>query len=116
MANMIRIRDVVRNATHELHPDEPILFVPYDLFQPSGAVRTRDGLITWTEGNVARSGRAVRSTLRNAEAGVRVLVRVPAGASEDDEWWLCEVVMVDGVAGNLNDSSSHERKQKSEAP
>jgi hypothetical protein len=114
MANMIRIRDVVRNATYELHPDEPILFVPYDLFQPSGAVRARDGLITWTEGKVARSGRAVRSTLRNAEVGVRVLARVPTGASEDDEWWHCEVEVVDGVAGNLNESS-HERNQKSEA-
>jgi hypothetical protein len=115
MPNMIGVRDVVRNATYELHPDEPILFVPYDLFQPSGAVRTGDGLITWTEGKVARSGRAVRSTLRNAEVGVRVLVRIPTDASHEDEWWLCEVAVVDGVAGNLNESS-HERNQKSEAP
>jgi hypothetical protein len=115
MPNAIRVRDVVRNATYDLRPDETVLLVPYELFRPVGAVRKRGALVDWVEGNVIHSGRFVSSSLEKAEVGVRVLVRLAPAASADDEWWLCEVERVDDVAGNLSESS-HDRRGKNEAP
>jgi hypothetical protein len=106
IANVIRVRDVVRNATYDVAPEEPILRVPYELFQPVGAVRRRGALVDWLQGDVIRSGRAVAGVLRTVEVGERVLLRIDPGSSED-EWWLCEIEEVDGVAGNVN-GSSHE--------
>jgi hypothetical protein len=100
MPNVIRVRDVARNATYERGPEEPVLRVPYDLFQPVGAVRRRGGLVDWLQGEVIRSGRAVSAVLRDAEPGERVLLRLDESDTAD-EWWLCEVEAVDGVAGNL---------------
>jgi hypothetical protein len=90
---VIRLRDVARNATYERGPDEPILRVPYELFQPIGAVRRRGSLVDWLEGAVIRSGRAVAGVLRDTDPGERVLLRLDEDA---EEWWLCEVESVIG--------------------
>ena len=86
--HVISLRDVARDATYERGPDEPILLVPYELFQPVGAVRRRGSLVDWLEGAVIRSGRAVPGLLRDTSPGQRVLLRLDADA---DEWWLCEI-------------------------
>ncbi len=112
MRNVIRVRDVVRNATYEVAPEEPILRVPYELFQPVGAVRRRGALVDWLQGDAIRSGRAAPGLLRTAEVGERVLLRIDPGESSDDEWWLCEIEEVDGVAGNVAESS-HQRNEPS---
>ena len=95
------MRDVARNATYERGPAEPVLRVPYEIFQPVGAVRRRGNLVDWLEGEVIRSGRAVPAELRDAQPGERLLLRLADGDEPvaDDEWWLCEIVAVDGVAG-----------------
>jgi hypothetical protein len=99
MPNSIRIRDVVRNGTFERGPDEPVLLVPYELFQPKGPVRKHGDLVDWRTGETDHSGRAVPGVLKNTHPGERVLMRLDAN-SPDEEWWLCEVVSVEGVAGN----------------
>jgi hypothetical protein len=101
--HVIRLRDVARNATYERGPNEPVLLVPYELFQPVGAVRRRGTLVDWLEGAVIRSGRAVAGLLRDTSPGERVLVRLDA---QLDEWWLCEIQAVigatdDGTAGHV---------------
>jgi hypothetical protein len=93
--HVIRLRDVARNAKYERGPDEPVLLVPYELFQPVGAVRRRGVLVDWLEGSVIRSGRAVPSLLRDTSPGERVLLRLDA---QLDEWWLCEIEAVIGAA------------------
>ena len=99
MPNLIRVRDVARNATYERGPQEPVLRVPYELFQPVGSVHKRGNLVDWLEGEVIRSGRTVPATLSETHPGERVLLRID---EEDaaDEWWLCEIVAIDGLAGN----------------
>jgi hypothetical protein len=92
---VIRLRDVARNATYERGPDEPVLLVPYELFQPVGAVRRRGSLVDWLEGAVIRSGRAVPSWLRDTSPGERVLLQLD---EKIDEWWLCEIEAVVGVS------------------
>ena len=92
---MIRLRDVARNATYERGPDEPVLLVPYELFQPVGAVRRRGSLVDWLEGAVIRSGRAVPSWLRDTSPGERVLLQLD---EKIDEWWLCEIEAVVGAS------------------
>jgi hypothetical protein len=104
-ASVIRVRDVVRNATHEASPDEPILRVPYDLFRPAGAVHRHGELVDWHQGENLRSGRVAAGVLRTAEVGERVLIQIDPGDTED-EWWLCEVEAVDGVAGNVTTRSA----------
>ena len=98
MPNSIRIRDVVRNATYERGPDEAVLLVPYELFQPVGAVHKRGDLVDWLQGENMHSGRAVAGLLKNTQPGERVLLRIDANDSVN-EWWLCEIESVDGVAG-----------------
>jgi hypothetical protein len=100
MSKFIRVRDVARNVTHEVAPDEAILRVPYDLFQPAGAVHRRGELVEWHQGSITRSGRGVPGLLGTVEAGERVLLRIDPGVS--DEWWLCEVESVSGVSGNIS--------------
>jgi len=97
MPHVIRVRDVVRDGVYDLGPDEPILRGPYELFNPSGPVRRRGSLIDWLQGGVVRSARAVAAELGAVHAGERVLVRLPPTAHAD-EWWLCDVEAVDGVA------------------
>jgi hypothetical protein len=99
MPNVIRVRDVSRDAKYDLGPDVPVLLVPYELFQPIGAVRRRGGLVDWLQGDVIRSGRAVEGVLGTAQPGERVLLRIDEESSADDEWWLCEIEAVNGVAG-----------------
>jgi len=99
MPNVIRVRDVSRAGKYELGPDEPVLLVPYQLFQPVGAVRRRGALVDWLQGDVIQTGRAVEGVLGKTHPGERVLVRIDAGKSADDEWWLCEIEAVNGVAG-----------------
>jgi len=98
MPNSIQIRDVVRNTTFERGPDEPVLLVPYDLFKPAGAVHKHGELVDWQQGDATKSGRAVPELLKNTSPGERVLMRLDANAPVE-EWWLCEIVSVDGVAG-----------------
>ena len=92
---VIRLRDVARNATYEKGPDEPVLLVPYELFQPVGAVRRRGSLVDWLEGSVIRSGRAVPGRLRDTSPGERVLLKLD---QDVDEWWLCEIEAVVGIS------------------
>jgi len=112
--NVIRVRDVVRNGTYEVAPEEPILRVPYDLFQPVGSVHRRGALIDWLQGEAIRSGRTVSAVLGTTQVGERVLLQIDPGET-DDEWWLCEIEAVDGVAGNVSESSN-ERNDPSGAP
>ncbi len=71
---------------------------PYDLFQPVGAVRRRGALIDWLEGGVIRSARVAPGVLGDAHPGERVLLRLPPRSQDDDDWWLCDVEAVDGIA------------------
>jgi|SRR5579884_537065 len=97
MPHVIRVRDVARGGVYDFGPDEPMLRVPYDLFLPDGAVRRRGDVVDWAHADVPRSGRVVPGVLGEAHPGERVLLRPPPSGS-DDEWWLCEVEAVDGVA------------------
>jgi hypothetical protein len=103
MPNMIRLRNVVREEVFERRSDEPILRVPYDLFQPDGAARMNGELAQWLEGGVVRTGRVAPGKLGDTAPGERVLLRVDPGALLDsptgvpeDDWWLCEVEAVNG--------------------
>jgi hypothetical protein len=100
MPEVIRLRDVVRGEVHELGPETPILRGPYELFQPVGSVRRRDGLVEWTEAGATRSARVAPAELGDAHPGERVLLRLPPGQPQGDEWWLCEVEAVDGNTVN----------------
>ena len=100
--HVIRLRDVARDATYERGPDEPILLVPYELFQPVGAVHRRGSLVDWLEGAVIRSGRAVPGLLRDTSPGQRVLLRLDADA---EEWWLCEIQA--NVGATSTDATRH---------
>jgi hypothetical protein len=96
MAHVIRIRDVVREGVYNFGPEVRVLRVPYEMFDPVGAVRQRGNLVDWLEGDVIRSARFAETDLGDCRPGERVLVRLPPEAV--DEWWLCEVETVDGVA------------------
>jgi hypothetical protein len=100
MALVIRVRDVARDGVYDLGPDEPVLRGPYDLFNPVGPVRRRGALIDWLEAGVIRSARAASAMLGDTQPGERVLLRLPPRPNEDD-WWLCEVEAVDGVAADV---------------
>jgi hypothetical protein len=97
MAQVIRVRDVARHGLYDLGPDEPILRGPYELFDPIGAVRRRGTLVDWLQAGVIRSARTVAATLGDTRPGERVLLRLPP-QTDEEEWWLCEVEAVDGVA------------------
>jgi hypothetical protein len=97
MPHVIRVRDVVRDGVYDFGPDEPALRGPYELFNPIGPVRQRGALVDFLQGNVIQSARVAPTTLGECHPGERVLMRlVPLTA--EDEWWLCEVESVDGVA------------------
>jgi hypothetical protein len=88
---MISVRDVVRDNHHELPSGVRMLRVPYDLFNPVGPVKLQDGLITYLEGGVSKTGRTAESTLADAHPGERVLLHFQDAASQSDDWWLCQV-------------------------
>jgi hypothetical protein len=90
MPQVIRVRDVTRDATHEIAPGLRVLRVPYDMFSPVGAVRMRGDLVEWLEGNLTRSARFAEALSEECHVGERVLVRL-APYEAGDEWWLCEV-------------------------
>jgi hypothetical protein len=94
---VIRIVDVVRNGVYDLGPEAKVLRVAYDMFHPTGLVRQNGDTVEWLEGQTIRSSRFVESTLGQCRPGERVLARLPPYAS-GDEWWLCDVESVDGVA------------------
>jgi hypothetical protein len=97
MPHVIRVRDVVREGVYDFGPDEPVLRGPYELFNPVGPVRQRGALVDYLQGNVIRSARVAPTTLGECRPGERVLMRL-APLTTEDEWWLCEVEAVDGVA------------------
>ncbi len=97
MPHVIRVRDIVRAGVYELGPDQPVLRGPYELFNPVGPVRQRGALVDYLQGDVIRSARVAPAMLGECHPGERVLVRLDPRAVED-EWWLCEVEAVDGIA------------------
>ena len=97
MPHVIRVRDGVREGVYDFGPDEPALRGPYELFNPIGPVRQRGALVDYLQGNVIRSARVAPTTLGECHPGERVLMRL-APLTVEDEWWLCEVESVDGVA------------------
>lgn len=97
MPHVIRVRDVVREGVYDFGPDEHVLRGPYELFNPIGPVRQRGALVDYLQGNVIRSARVVSTTLGECHPGERVLMRL-APHTVEDEWWLCEVEAVDGIA------------------
>jgi hypothetical protein len=101
VAPLVTVRDVVRHRRYDLSGGERMLRVPYDLLSPVGPVRCEGGLITYLQFGELRNGQVSEGELRDASAGERVLLRLPAddgGAAPDaDEWWLCEVEAIDGV-------------------
>jgi hypothetical protein len=82
---------------YELGPGEPALRVPYEMLMPVGPVRRHDQQIQWLEGESVRTGRYASTHLGHCHPGERVLLRLWPAPVEDD-WWLCEVEAVDGVA------------------
>ena len=99
MPQVIHIRDVVHATVYDLGPELRALRVPYEMFSPAGAVQRRGEFVDWFEGDTARRGRFAETSLGSCTPGDRVLLRLPV-QSADDDWWLCEVEAVDGVAGN----------------
>jgi hypothetical protein len=97
MPHVIRVRDVVREGVYDFGPDEPALRGPYELFNPIGPVRQRGALVDFLQGNVIQSARVAPTTLGDCHPGERVLLRL-APLTVEDEWWLCEVESVDGIA------------------
>jgi hypothetical protein len=95
--HQVRIRDVVRHHELDLGPETRVLRVPYDLFQPSGAVRFEAGRIEYVQSGERRTGRVVDALLGDVKPGERVLVHLDR--SFDGDWWLCEIESVDDVVG-----------------
>lgn len=78
-----------------LGPEVPVLRVPYDAFQPAGAVQLQGaGLVAWEEKGTSKTGRVAPAKLGDTNPGERVLVHFDDAAA--DVWWLCEVEQVDG--------------------
>jgi hypothetical protein len=98
-ARTIKIMDIVRRTTLELGPGETMLRVPYDLFNPPGPVQVKDDLISYVQSGEVRTGRAVQAKLGDARPGERVLLRLEP-CETPHEWWLCEIVEVEGVAAD----------------
>jgi hypothetical protein len=98
MTTTIRVRDIVRAELHELGAEEHALRVPYDLFRPAGAVHRDGNTIEWEQDGEDQISRCAETALGECSPGERVLLRL-SSADPTDEWWLCEVEAVDGVAG-----------------
>ena len=95
---LVEVRDVVHDAKHLLSPKSAVLRVPYELFNPVGAVRVENGLATYEQGDKVANGRVVSALLADANPGERVLLQLPS--APDGEWWLCEVVKANGGAAS----------------
>jgi hypothetical protein len=94
--HVVRVRDIARGGVHDLNGAVEMLRVPYDLFNPAGPALYRDGLVHYLQSGELHTGRTSRAPLGDAHPGERVLVRVEP-VSSDDEWWLCDVIAVDGL-------------------
>ena len=94
---VIRVRDLVRHGVHDLGPDVLVLRGPYELFNPVGPARLHGDLVEWLQGIAMHTARVTRARLGDAHPGERVLVRIPP-LDSPDEWWLCDVEAVDGIA------------------
>jgi hypothetical protein len=99
MARVIHVRDVARGFAHDLGPEHRALRVPYDIFHPEGAIRVNEADVEWVEGRLARRGRFAETVLGDCHPGERVVVLLMAVAGEN-EWWLCDIESVDGVAAD----------------
>lgn len=89
-AILVVVRDLVRNARHELPGNKPMLRVPYDLFQAEGPAEYGEEMIKYQQGGEVRLGRTAPAPLADAHPGERVLLRLPP-SEDDNQWWLCEV-------------------------
>jgi len=96
MSQVIRVRDIARDGTYAFGPEQPVFRVPYDLFHPPGSVKKSGLLVEWWDQGALRSARVAPAALGDAQPGERVLMDLPPHAG--DEWWLCDVEAVDGVA------------------
>ena len=92
--NQIRVRDIVRGHVHDLGAEEPALRGSYDLFRPSAGVVLHEGFAEWTHAGEVRTSRVARTTLGDVHVGECILVSF----GKDGEWWLCEVLQLDGFA------------------
>jgi hypothetical protein len=97
MPRVIHIRDVARGLAFDLGPEQRALRVPYEVFHPEGAIRVNEADVEWVEGREVRRGRFAETVLGDCHPGERVVVRLMPGAREN-EWWLCDIEAVDGVA------------------
>jgi hypothetical protein len=84
------VRDLTRNARHELPGHKPMLRVPYDLVQPEGPAEYGEGMIKYLQGGEVRLGRTAPAPLADAHPGERILLRLPP-CKNYKQWWLCEV-------------------------
>jgi hypothetical protein len=91
MAQIIRVRDVLRARTHAFRDREPVLRVPYANFKPRGPVSRNGDRIGWEQDGQRHLGRYTVACLGHCLAGERVLVRLHSPGSIHDDWWLCEV-------------------------
>jgi hypothetical protein len=98
MSQVIRVRDIARAGTYEFGPEQPVFRVPYDL-SPPGSVKKSGLLVEWWDQGALQSARIAPAALGETHPGERVLVNLPPHA--DDEWWLCDVEVVQGVAATL---------------
>jgi hypothetical protein len=99
MHQVVQLRDVVRGSSYELGGRQRALRVSYDMFHPKGAVHIHEGHVEWAEGADARRARFTEVPLGACQPGERVLLRL-APSTRENEWWLCDVLAVDGVAGS----------------
>jgi len=95
--HVIRVRDVARRGVHDLGADVPVLRGSYELFNPVGPVRLHGDVVEFLQGVSMHASRVAPARLGETHPGERVLVRIPP-LDAPDEWWLCEVEAVDGVA------------------
>jgi hypothetical protein len=96
---VIRIRDIARHGVHELGPNVAVLRGPYNLFNPVGPARVHGNMVDWLHGTTLDTARVVPGRLGDVHPGERVLVQIPP-LDSPDEWWLCDVEAVNGVAAS----------------
>jgi hypothetical protein len=101
----IRVRDIVRGDLYELPPEEPALRGSYDLFRPSAGAIVHDGLAEWSLADQVRVSRVAHTTLGDVHPGECVLVRL----GKDDQWWLCEVLQLEGFRSAVSRKQPHPR-------
>ncbi len=91
MAQVIRVRDVLRGETHAFLDREPVLRVCDRHFGPRGPVARFGDQIAWEQDGERYLARYKVACLGHCAPGDRVLVRLYAPGNLQDEWWPCEV-------------------------